>query len=906
MRKRKIGSAAQMVVDTKVRPPAQASWWVDRARLIRLLNKGKHFPITLISAPAGFGKTVLTAQWTYQLEIPTAWLTIDDADNSLEHFYSGLVEAVRSVLCLIRMSPEPYLGTVRTPPPMLLADNLIADFTDFGEPVTLVLDGVHLLEDANVLALVSRLLDRLPANLHVVLLCRGEPALALTRHRLQQRLHGFNALDLQFTREETAAFLTQVFSRRPTPQIITSLHQKTGGWIGALALARLSLPDDADPEGMVQRLSGASSTVTSFLMDEVVTVQPKPMQTLLSVSALFDRFSAELLDAAMYDMPAVPPVRTALDALLRHNLLLVPVDEENGWYRYHDLMRELLTDRIAGQLRVDEIRRIRSLGAEWLAERGYVDEAMKQYLAAGDETAATELLEQHMGRLIDCDISRKSLKDLTRMFPAHIRKSHPLFLVAELYEKCHQWDLKGLAALLETVPARLSDSECGLTERIRERIRVDVEGPRCFYLYWTGDLDGALSAGCRALERTSTDRRHEQYYAIMYLAGAHAMLGRLEEALRLLSLYTAEALAAGSHHAGGYLVGRMGLLYYAGNAEGVRQTAETIFELYAQGAVHHYWYCHAYYFLGCIEYESNHLDAAKRCFREVMRQRFQMNARPAHDGLIGLALVSLAKKQWKKAAKYAAFARSFARENHDSYSLMISESLRTRETLAERKVSAAATVYVPEAAVNFLWLENPVLTYAEFLLAAGDAQKHEEALSYIEKERERAARGHNLRQRVQLDTVWVVALHCAGHRQQGLTALQELINEAVPIGFVRTFVDRGPVMAEMVLQIAENDPGNTYVAALLNAFGDRDSGAPDVPTARRDDDRASAVSISLSRREREVMAHLKGVATIKEIAETLFVSPETVKKHTHRIYRKLNVKNRAQAVTTAMERGLVF
>ena len=568
-------------------------------------------------------------------------------------------------------------------------------------------------------------------------------------------------------------------------------------------------------------------------------------------------------------------------------------------------MRQLLTDRLVALLGDDAQRHIRRLGAHWFAENGHAEAAIKQYLAAGDEEEATYLLYRHLGDIIDNDFSRRTLRHLLSMFPSRRRRGHPILLLADIYIKCQHWDMAGLSSLLHETDRRLSNPRRALPEVLVEKLRIELDSPRTLFLYWAGDLDGALAAGRRVLENTPEEKHHERVHAMMYLPAALFMLGREEEADQHLDKYIAKALDAGSGFAGALLFAKMSLCYYGADAAGARAVSENIIDLHRRRAVHTYWYCHCLHLLGCVEYEQSRLDEAEHLFEELRTLRYQITSRLGHDGLLGLALISMARQDWDEAEKRAEFARAYAFEVKDSASIMYSEFFRTRAMVTKGDPTSYATVHQPEAMWGHLWLENPVLTYAEYLIASSDRAQHEAALAAIEKARRVVAEKNSRRQLIQLEAVRATVLHRLGHTTAAQVAILDVLSVAGPLGMVRTFVDRGRPMQALLSQIAASDPKNDYVATLLRAFDRAGAVSTKEPISKRGENNdASPKRLSLSRRELEVLAHLEGVASLKEIADAMHVSAETIKKHTFRIYRKLGVNGRFQAVEAAKRLGL--
>jgi LuxR family maltose regulon positive regulatory protein len=875
-----------ILISTKINRPAVNQKWVNRPRLLSRLNEGRQKRVTLISAPAGYGKSTLVVQWLYHVSGNSAWLSLEKSDSDPDRFLKYVIASIRKVFPKFGLKIESLLSSPTLPPPDYSADTLIADLAALNKPLVIVLDDFHTIVSEPAQMILTRVVQYQPDNLYMVILTRIDPPLPIGLWRVREWLNEVRAADLRFTRDEARDFFNLNPENAISAETVDMLQSRTEGWVAGLQLAQLSLTDADNPDQHAGSFSGKDRYVVDFLVEEVISKQPAEIRDFLAVTAGFDRFCAPLCDFTMGSKSGSHNSRKLITLLERGNLFLVPLDSERGWYRYHHLFQSLLVQHLKDNISPEHKVRLHQRAGEWFAGQGLIEEALKYLLAAGDVEKAAELVELNLDETLDKDLSRRTLRRWLDMFPKAVEKKQPALLVARAYCKAHHWDFDGMILLMDDAEALLRNPACIVPKSRRQTLLNHIDAQRTSYLYWQGDAEGALRHGQRALNNTPKKYRHLLLLAVMYAGAAYALNGLRDKGLQLLSDATSKARSEGSGYAGAYLAVQMGIFFYAGDLAAVKQTAEQILELYKSEAVHAYWLCPAHYFLG-----------AAAQFQCVEQMRYRTNTRPYHDCLIGLALVALAQGRLAAAREHTVSARSFALEMNDAYSLSISDSFETRFAIVSGEIPAQPVPHVPTVESNHLWLETPFLTHVEYLLSKANPVDCLTGLKYVENALKEVRQHHNTRQLIKLLAVKAVALKSAGRLADALQTLEKTLRMAEPLGFVRTFVDWGLRMAELLNALLERRPENAYARSLLDAFEGKTPSRAE-PTA---DELPSG---ALSNRELDVLIMLAERLSNKEIAEQLFVSPETVKKHTANIYRKLNVPGRRPAVAAARKLGL--
>ncbi len=900
------------ISDTKLCPPLPGRNLIRRSRLIAHLDEGLQKRVTLMSAPAGFGKTTLAVQWLALRQELSAWLSLDKDDNDLEIFIRCLVAAVRTLVPKFGQNINRLLSTPKMPPSDYLASALVSKLATLDCSIIVVLDDYQNITSHEVQEVVVTILRNLPDSLHMVILTRMDPPWPLGLWRARSWLSEVRAVDLRFSREETREFFSQYAPRHLDTKIMDLLQERTEGWPAGLQLAQVSLAESQHPEQTAMNFSGSDRMIVDFLMDEVVTKLSPDTLKFLAVTALFDRFCASLCDIILEYGPEERKSQVTIDCVERENLFLSPLDNERQWYRYHHLFQNLLRHHHKTNLPQEYKKRIYQLAAQWFREKDLIEESIRYFLFADDIDAATEVLEQHFHRIIDKDLSRRTLFRLLSLFPESAKCSQPALLVAYAYWKIFQWNLINLDQILDQAFDLLQSPSCRVPAERRQSLHGDIELLRGYLLYWQGDDEQALRFLTKARQSLPKEHEFAFFLMVMYTAGCLAISGCHEEALLLLEDSFSEDCSKGCRNASQLLMARSAIHLYSGNLDAVRSAANQMILLSKTILMPEYWLTYAPYFLGYVDYEQNLIESAAEHFSAVEAQRYFVNTRLYHDALLGSALVFQAKGEIDKSWEYADLARVFAVKAGDPFSMKYSDSFETRLAVLTGKKVTVPLECEPGTDSNRFWIEIPSLTKAAYFLGNTEPEECSEVMQTIVKSLNRAKKHHNRPQIIKFLALKALAHDKAGSPEEAHRALEEALLLAEPHGFIRTFVDLGQRMAELLGILKDKNPANSYLRRLLDAFGNQEN-TEEISDESPDEYRQSKIlkqsesfnAKELSNRELSVLLLLEQRLSNKEIACQLYISPETVKKHTANLCRKLCAKGRRQAVEIAQERGLI-
>jgi LuxR family transcriptional regulator, maltose regulon positive regulatory protein len=434
------------ILATKLYLPRLRPNVVSRPRLLERLNDGLHRKLTLVSAPAGFGKTTLISEWVKRIERPTAWLSLDEGENDPARFLAYLVAALQTIAANIGEGVLDVLQSSQPPPPEAILTALLNDLTTIRDHFVLVLDDYHVIDAKPIDQALTFLLDHLPPQMHLVITTREDPQLPLARLRGRGQLTELRAADLRFTRFEAAAFLNQVMGLSLSAEDIAALEDRTEGWIVGLQLAALSMQGHQDIAGFIRAFAGDHRYIVDYLVEEVLQRQPEPVRSFLLQTSILDRLSGPLCDAVTGQEEG----NVRLEALERGNFFVVPLDDKRHWYRYHHLFAEVLAAHLMEE-QPDQVSTLHRRASAWYERHGSPSDAIRHALAAEDFGRAADLVELAVPAM------RQNRQEATvlgwlKALPGELVRIRPVLSV-------HYAGTLLVSGELEGVEARLQDAE---------------------------------------------------------------------------------------------------------------------------------------------------------------------------------------------------------------------------------------------------------------------------------------------------------------------------------------------------------------------------------------------------------------------------------------------------------------
>src|SRR6266487_6744502 len=461
-----------VLIQTKLYRPRNRSDLISRARLLERLNSGLGGRVTLVCAPAGFGKTTLLAEWVQTVDRPSAWLSLDEHDNELAVFAQSLTAALQSVFPDAFGATSSLLKAQWFPPVREVATLFINDLADVPEDIFLVLDDYHLMRNREINTLLELMIEHLPPQLHLVLACRSDPPLPLARWRARGYLNDLRPIDLRFTLEETEVFLTHVLGSDVTRETATVLKEMTEGWIAVLRLAALSLHNTSDSAAFMEQLSSYTDhSISSYLVEEVLAQLAPAVQEVLVKTSVLEQFCAELCTAILGSDTSYEQIEATLNWLERSSVLIIPLDERQGWYRFHHLFQQLLQRRLQTHSDTEELTMLHRRASAWYAEQGLIEQAIEHALAAGDVPGATQLVEAQFLPAFKQE-QWVQIKHWLGLLPEEHIQGSPILLFARVWILQAQGQLKDFPRLLTAAEKRLATSGSDMSDQDNQQSRL--------------------------------------------------------------------------------------------------------------------------------------------------------------------------------------------------------------------------------------------------------------------------------------------------------------------------------------------------------------------------------------------------------------------------------------------------
>ena len=879
------------ILATKLYIPGLRPELVSRPRLLARLNEGLHRKLTLISAPAGFGKTTLLSEWLAGGPRPAAWLSLDAGDHDPASFLTYLVAALQTIAPTLGKGVLVMLQSPQPPPPEAMLTALLNDLTTLPDQVVLVLDDYHVLDAQAIDQALGYLLEHLPPHLHLVIATREDPSLPLARLRARDHLTELRASDLRFTPAEAAAFLTQVMGLHLPAEDIAALEWRTEGWIAGLQLAAISLQGQPDAIGFISSFTGSHHFVLDYLVEEVLHQQPESVQTFLLRTSILDRFCASLCDAVVLDSSMSG--QATLDYLDRANLFLVPLDNERRWYRYHHLFAELLRQRLPQSLTSSpaeadsQVNVLHIRASQWFEDQGLVLEAFHHAAAAQDVERAERLIEgkgipRHFRGAVT------AILDWLESLPAPVLDARPSLWVRYASLLLVNGQPTGVEEKLQAAEAALQGARPD--EKTRDLLG-QMATARATLALTRYQAETMLVQSRRALEYLHPDNLSLRATAHWTLGCAYLFQGDRAAARRPLTEAIALSQAAGDIFTIILATIGLGLVQEAENQ--LYQAAETyrrVLQLAGDQPLQIIYEAHLG--LARVLYEWNDLDAAEQHGRQSLHLARQYDRVIDRFVLceVFLARLQLARGDVAGAATLLAATAQSARQQNFVHRMPEVAAAQVLALLRQGNLAAAA---------HLAQTYDLPLSQARVHLAQGDPSA---ALRVLEPWRKQVeARGwHD--ERLKVMVLQALALQAQGDKDEAVQLLLDALALAEPGGFLRLFVDEGLPMAHLLSAAAAHGRMPDYIGKLLAALEAEAQQSADTSSALSP---AQPLLEPLSQRELEVLHLIAQGFSNQEISERLFLALDTVKGHNRKIFGKLQVERRTEAVARARELGLL-
>jgi len=909
------------ILTTKLYIPPPQPKVVLRPRLIERLNEGLDRKLSLISAPAGSGKTTLLGEWLAGRSQPAAWLSLDEGDNDPTRFLAYLVAALRTIAPNIGEGLLGALQSPQPPPTESVLTALLNEITTVPDKFVLVLDDYHVIDARPVDDALAFLIEHLPPRMHLVIATREDPNLPLARLRARGQLSEVRAADLRFAPDEATEFLTQVMGLNLSEEDIAALETRTEGWIAGLQLAALSMRGREDVPGFIRSFAGDHRYIVDYLVEEVLQRQPERIRNFLLQTSILDRLNGPLCDAVTEKDDG----RGMLETLERGNFFVVPLDDKRHWYRYHHLFAEVLAAHLRAE-QPDLVATLHRRASAWYEQHGSAADSIRHALAAEDFERAADLVELAWPAI------RQSRQEATllgwlKALPDELLHCRPVLGVAYTHVLLASGEFEGVEdrllsaeRWLDTTADRRARPDAPAAEMVVvddeefRRLPGTIAIARAGLALARDDVPGTVTYARRALDLALEDDHLTRGGAAGFLGLASWTSGDLEAAHRTYADGMARVQRAG--HISDAISGALALADIR-IAQGRLGEAMRTYEHALQLAAEHgdpvlRGTADMYVGMSELYREYDDLHAATQ---HLLRSKEQgeHTGFPQNPYRWRVAMARIRQAQGDLDGTLDLLDEAERLYVSDFYpNVRPVAALKARMwvrqgRLGEALVWARERGLSAEDDLSYL-REFEHITLARVLLARYESDREEhsihEAIGLLERLLQAAEEGERTGRVIEILVLQALAHQIRGDIPPALKPLERALTLAEPEGYVRTFVDEGPSMEQLLLEAAARGIMPDYTGKLLAAFGAearRSEGESPLPTSS-----ASQPLIEpLSGRELEVLRLFRTELSGPEIANELVVALSTVRTHTKSIYRKLGVNSRRAAVRRAAELGLI-
>lgn len=888
-----------MLLATKLfvpRPPARA---VPRTRLFERLEQAEGSALTLLSAPAGFGKTALVGGWIRERREPAAWLALDELDDDPRRFWTYVIEALRIVDEGVAESGLELLRSPQLPLGEAIATTVINDLTSSPRRFVCVLDDYHVIAAEAIHRGVVFLVEHMPPNARLIVTTRADPPWPLARLRASGRMTELRAADLRFTDDEARLLLDAADLSIPVDDV-RMLESRTEGWIAGLQMAVLSMQNHADPSRFIRDFAGSHRFVIDYLAQEVLARQTEAMRSFLVRTSILERLNGELCDA----VTGREDGQRILEELEQTNLFTEPLDDERRWYRYHQLFAEVLRSELS-QLEPELLPELHDRASRWHEEHGLDPEAVYHALEGGNVERAADLIVRTASATFMVSNQLLVLKWLDKL-PAEAIASTPLLALVDAWARFVTGDWEGMVPALEVASESIGSAAASSE---REALQPQLDGIRAWIAYQTGDLEGCVALATAALERMPADSLVPRRIVSSAQGYGLLLLGQTEGAKGVANETVAESRRAGDALTECLAIALEAQAYLLdGELERAARTYERALAAGTIGGEPLPSVAIAQIQLAEVMRERDQLVEAERTLTTAIAACEEALGLPewVFEGNVTLARVLAAEGDPEGSRQALARAESVldhelipggmlpivgrALDYRTRYWLATDQVERAAAWLAKQGVSAEERPHDPR--------RTPSLLLARTLLAQGE---HVRAIRLVDRLLGEADSG-NAGLAVELQLVRALLLHALRRDAEAVEATVAAVRAAEPEGYVRIFVDKGKPMMRLLERAAVAQPPLAgYVGRLLEAFGPRERHPAEAPALGGN----GALRDPLNERELEILRMFAAGRSNREIAGGLYLSVNTVKWHARNLYGKLGVNRRALAVARARELGIL-
>ncbi|RUT41439.1 hypothetical protein EJP82_23540 [Paenibacillus anaericanus] len=857
-----------LILTSKISFPSVNSHYVPRPRLMEQLNESVRFRLTLVTAPAGSGKTTLVSSWVTQCNLKACWVSLESVDNDFNRFWTYIAAAVDKCSPGFARRADYFYQSSRGASVEAMVSFMLHELNQLSYELVLVLDDYHVIDNLDIHDSICFLLEHLPLHIHLILMSRNLPpaSFPLSRLRVRSQLMQLDSLDLRFTRNEIQLLEHKSLGHALSLEDLVLLEEKTEGWAAGLILAFLSMSGRSDHASFIQSFAGNHRYVLDYLMDEVLLRQSEQLQSLLLQTSILDRFSALLAEAVTGNPHSSELVHT----LESSQMFLIPLDDTRVWFRYHHLFADMLRERLQHKCNAEEIAELHRRAYHWYESQGMFMEAIQHALTSGDHEIAAHMMERNFSAIItQGEESRLKLwLGQTPLLNIIHRPDLFYFQAGTMARSGHIADAR---RFLERVEQILTIEASTFTPEVMKEVQMRMGLYGASLDFYQGDVASfiqALDVNREGLLRFPSIVHVVNLGEALLYRGPIGFGGRLKKMANLISLVSTS------------------------------EERRAIIHATLQG--------HGFVFLADLNYEWNRLDEAIIALDQgVSANAIEPNLGVMTPGYILQSKIYQAEGHLLEAEQTITGAISDMEAVHSPYWQLLLEARLVRIKLTRGDVDAGLQwIQLRHLQVmdkSSVQREYEHVTLARVLMAN---HQQEEAIRWLTVLLIEAKRADRLGSQIEILLLMGLCHHALRQHSLAVDRMDQALKLAEPEGYVRIFLDEGKPLLRLLSwwlkeKRLDEEELSLYVERLLQAFSLTTSSVRQKRAAGRKDDNIALVS--LTEREKQIMLLITEGRSNSEIAEQLFIAPGTVKRYIHNLYQKLEVSSRVQAVARMKE-----
>jgi len=893
------------ILSTKLYIPRSHPNRVARPRLIERMNESMECPITLLCAPAGYGKTTLLSEWIPQYEHCVTWLSLDEADNDPARFWRHFLAALQTLNPDLFKDAQRSLEGSQVRPIEAVLTLTINEIADLDYRFTHIFDDYHLIDNLTIHNGLTFLVEHLPPNLNLVITSRSDPLLPLARWRTRGQMTEIRSADLRFTREESSAFFNQVMGLDLSEEDVAVLDGRAEGWISGLQLAALSMKDHDDRSKFITAFAGSHRFIIDYLVDEVLSRQPEHAREFLLATSILNQMCGPLCDAITGGSNG----QIILEELEQSNLFVIPLDDHRGWYRYHHLFSEMLRSHLQA-LSGNKTVELHVRAAEWFESNGLVVEAIHHALVAKDWERSIRMIMNVADTIAFTQGQFRTVLVWLQTLPDSVTRLHPRLSLIRA------WMLLNSGSS-EAVEENLLEAERALAaQESAEQLQGEITALRAMLASYRREVSRTIELCRQARQQLPESNAFVRAAVANALGLAYRFSGRVVEGSQAFSEAIALGQAAGNYYMMmDSVVNLARMQMWRGQLRAAAQTCRQALRFAEEraSATGHTLFDAGFPHirLGEIMREWNELDSAE----QFILKGIELGKAGGNLDIVmtGYRFLSRVKQSQGDGAGAWAAMKAFE-EIAISFNVPImffgAVARKARLSLAQGDLAPVeewAQQYESFTGKDPAFLDEfSMITLARLHLAQS---RITEAIALLGQFREDAEAAERMGSVIEILILEALAFAAQGDDRRALTSLERALTLSEPEGYIRLFVDEGEPMRQLMTEYQSEikkqtanglDGQSSYLLAYINRLL-----AVFPQPAHSEKPGPVTMPEPLSERELDILRLIATGRTNQEIAEILVIAVSTVKSHINNLYGKLGTNRRTQAIAIARDLGLL-